>query len=99
MGKSGPSGKDKPGATGEEETPGHPARGDFEASGRGGARRHPVRGKPRTTSAKGKLWANWRRGNPELCGARKALSHLGKGKTLSLLALGETPGHLAKRKL
>src|SRR5262249_59631298 len=73
--------------------------GDFEASGRGEARRHPVRGKPRTTSAKGKLWANWRRGNPELCGARKALSHLGKGKTLSLLALGETPGHLAKRKL
>src|SRR5215510_6196855 len=98
MGKSGPSGKDKPGAIGEEETPSHPAMGDFEASGRGEARRHPVRGKPRTTSAKGKLWANWRRGNPELCGARKALSHLGKGENFEPPGLGGNPGSFGEKK-
>src|SRR5262245_4497949 len=72
--------------------------GDFEASGRGGARRHPVRGKPRTTSAKGKLWANWRRGNPELCGARKALSHLGKGENFEPPGLGGNPGSFGEKK-
>jgi hypothetical protein len=40
-----------------------------------------------------------RRGNPESYGEKKALSHLGKEKTSSLLALGETPGHVARRKL
>jgi len=41
-------------------------------------------------SAKGKLQVMWRRGNPELRNAEKALSHPAKGK-LEPFGLGETP--------
>ena len=46
MGKSGPSGKDKPGAIGEEETPSHPARGKPRATRQWVTSRPLAAGKP-----------------------------------------------------
>jgi hypothetical protein len=76
-----PSAKRKLRATRRGGNPGPPAMGNSEASGQGRARRHWQGGKPPSHPAKGKLRANWWRGNPELCGEKKALSHLGEGKT------------------
>src|SRR5215475_8197740 len=77
-------------ATGKGETPSHPARGKPRATRQWAILRPLAKeepgatrqgGKPPSYPAKGKLRVNWRRGNPESCGEKKALSHLGEGKT------------------
>jgi hypothetical protein len=107
---SGLSGKEKSGATGKEETPSHRCGGNPGPPGvgqtlrplvSGRARCHPARGKPARGNlgplAQGKLQGTWRRGNPESCAEKKALSH-GAGETSKVCGGGETPSHVRRRK-
>src|SRR5579859_4716641 len=68
-------------AIGTGETPDHPAMGSSGATGHGGARRHPARGKPRAGPAQGKTSKFMAAGKPGACAAKKALGHPGEGKT------------------
>src|SRR5215831_6201406 len=88
MGKSGPSGREEPGATGEEETLSRPARGKPRAT------RQWVISRPLATGEPG---ATRRGGNPELCGEKKALSHSAKGK-LEPPGPGGNPGSCGEKK-
>src|SRR5215471_7209429 len=72
MGKSGPSGREEPGATGEEETLSRPARGKPRAT------RQWVISRPLATGEPG---ATRRGGNPVPPGKGKTSSQLAEGKT------------------
>jgi hypothetical protein len=56
-------------------------------------------GKPPSHLAKGKLQADQRRGKPRVVRREESSEPPWRREDLSLLALGETPGHVVKRKL
>src|SRR5215470_14903933 len=85
-------------AAGEGETPGHPAMGDFEASGRGEARRHPVRGKPRTTSAKGKTLGQLAEGKPRAMRRKESSEPPWQRENFEPPGLGGNPGSFGEKK-
>src|SRR5215470_20138797 len=62
-GKSGPSGKEKPGAVGEEETLSHPARGKPRATRQWAISRPLAKGAPGATRQGGKLLSHRQRDN------------------------------------
>ena len=106
---------EEPGATGEEETPSLPARGKPRATRQWVISRPLAEEEPGATrqranpgpsgkeepgaTGKGKTLSQLAEGKPRATRQKESSEPPRRRENLSRLALGETPGHVAKRKL